>query len=246
MARKKKINNYFDSETKKSFVKLIKSNSLTEMNRIYEKDLYKPLDEMIKINIHAHGFYHTGFEIDSLIQELHLFLVSKFRSFEYDEIDGFSKFDPEVGNAFSYCNRMIKNFLIQLQQKNQAKQKKLGFDSIDDDENFYIETFFEEEKNFEISEFFEEYITYMENHLELVFDLEDDYRIAYILLELLKDKRNNFANKKTLLSYMKSIISEKSYKINKVINTFRSLYFVLKKKYYEKLELEQEKIENEE
>lgn len=231
-------NNYFTKDTKQSLVTFIKTDSLEKTNYIYQAELYYPLDEMIRINIHKHKFYDTGFEIDSLVQEVHMFLLTKFRSFEYTEEDGFSMFDPNEGDAFSYCNRMIKNFLIQLQQLNQRRKNRLGFESIDEDENYYIETYFEEEPYFELDEYLVQYLEYMEQNIPEIFDKDDEQKIAHILLEFIQDPRNNFSNKKTLMAYFKNILNEKNYKLNKVLNIFKDKYFEMKEEYSDKLELE--------
>ena len=133
---------YFTKDTEKSLVKFIKTKNIELKNNIYTKELYYEFDEMIKININVHKFNQTGLDFESLVQELHLHLTEKLRDFKWDEELGFDKFDPEKGEAFSYCNRMIKNYLIQLQEKNQRKISKLGIESIYDDKNWYIETFF--------------------------------------------------------------------------------------------------------
>jgi hypothetical protein len=236
---KKKKNNYFPEETKKAVVEFIKAETIDEKNYIYEQKLYKPLDEMIKININTHGFFQTGFEVQSLVQQVHMFVIEQLRAMDFIEGEGFTKFDPDEGDAFSYCNRMIKNYMVQLQQQNQRRQQKLGMESIDEDENYYIETYYEEDPHFKLDEYFVEYIEYMGENIDIYFEKEDEKKIAHVFMEIIKDPRNNFSNKKTLMIYFKNIMNEKNYKLNKVLNTFKDMYYELIDEYSEKLELEE-------
>jgi len=224
---------YFTKETENSLITFIKTDDLDEKNLIYTSELYIELDEMIRININVHKFFQTGFEIDSLVQEVHLHLIEKFRIFSWNEETGFDKFDPEKGGAYSYCNRMIKNFLIQLQEKNQRKRDRLGFTSIDDDENYYKETYHEVVSDFDNKEIIETLIRTVKKNRNTLFSKEDDKIICDNIILILEDERININNKKSFINIYKNIQKVKGYKINKVLNIIKTVYLKVKRNYIE-------------
>jgi hypothetical protein len=223
---------YFTKETGNYLTKYIKCKNPIEKSKIYEKHLYKELDEMIKININVHKFFQTGHELDSLVQELHLHLIEKFNSFNYDEKTGYDKFDPEKGDAFSYCNRMIKNFLIQLQDKRQKLIKRVGLVSLDDEEhNYYMDSLFEEIPDFNVKEFLRFFIKEIQNNMDTLFHKEDEKIICNNIIIILEDSRNNFNNKKMFITMYRNIQKERTYKINKVLSILKEFYLTQKYKY---------------
>lgn len=218
-------NVYFTKDVENQIIKY-KYEDITKLERdkIYQDIIYPVFTEMILIMIHRFKFYQTGMDTETLTQVVNVHMYHQLNS---------CNFDPDNGKAYSYFSRMAKNKLIQLQDKNQRLYKKYGFESLNDDENFYENILYEEEEKIDIKQFLNNFIKYLEDNVEKMFEKNDEISIAYNIINIMKEDKLVIENKKILYYMIKEQGDNRNYKINKVINTFKSHYERLKNIYLE-------------
>jgi hypothetical protein len=192
--------------------------------KLYNEFIYPVFNEMTSIMINTFNFHYTGEDRDFLIAETQAHLYESLNRKMYKK---------ENGDAFSYFSVAIKRFLIQKQKKNQDKIQKYGLESIDSDESYYIETYYEELTDFDTNEFIKLFSKWLENNILLVVEneKEDELLIAECILTIIKDERIVINNRKILYQIIKQATLKENYKISKVLNTMKK-YFIFLKHYY--------------
>lgn len=184
---------------------------------------------MIKILIHDGDFYYTGEDFESLVAEVEVHVWGVLNE---------SNFDPELGRAYSYFTRTIINYLIQKQDSHQKMIDKYGLDSIDDDENYYIETYFEDEEEFDINRVKTEFSHWMEENIDDLFEFDDEIEIAHAILNILKADETGIEKKRHFFFAIEQQTRNKNnYKINKVLNVLKTYYFKMKDIYAKNLSI---------
>lgn len=134
--------------------------------------------------------------------------------------------DPSKGKAFSYFNRIAKNFLIQLNDKSYKKRcihKQI--ESIDSERNVASEYYGDSERDNK-KEFLDEYIIFLEENLGTFFNNKRDISIADSVLVLMKERHmiENY-NKKALYILIRERcrLSDKNTQyITSVLNTIKA------------------------
>lgn len=214
---------YFTKDTERKIVEY-KYGKIPKFkqDKIYKEHIYPVFTEMIKIMIHRYKFYHTGYDYETLIQEINVHMYHQLNTCNYN---------PENGAAYSYFSRMAKNKLIQMQDKNQKIHKKYGFESINNDDNYYENILHEEEEVFNSSDFLKKFLKFIHLNFDKIFFKEDEISIAKNILNIMEDDRLVIKNKKILYYMIKEQEYNKNYKINKVINTMKFHYERLKDEY---------------
>lgn len=202
--------------------------------RLYNEIIYPVFDEMTRIMINTFGYHYTGEDED--------FLIAETQAHIYESLNR-KMYKKQNGDAFSYFSVAIKRFLIQKQKKNQDKIQKWGLDSIDSDESYYIETYYEEEQEFKTEDFLNLFTQWFENNIHLVVEneKEDEMMIAECVLTIMKDERIVINNRKMLYLSIKQATLKENYKISKVLNTMKKYFNYLKHLYIEKGHFDVEK-----
>lgn len=218
---------YFTKEHQKAIIDFLDERiPISKRNLIYRDMLYPTFEEMIKIIINTFDFKHTGEDEEFLIVETQNHIYEALMK---------SMFDESKGSAYTYFSRVIKNFLIQKQKKFQDNQRKYGLKSINDDESYYIENYYDESDDFDIVEFYNVFMKWFNRHY-LVFvekDKEDERLIIETIKMMLSDDSSVINNKKLFIFKLKEITKKEHYKINKVLNKLRDKYFKIKSIYSE-------------
>ena len=125
MARKKAKANYFTSETEDFINKYNEATDQEYRNRSFTNNIYYPFYKLAENIIHTFKFYYTDVDrIEDLKHEVVSMLLE-------EKID---KFDKNNGaKAYSYFGTIVKRWLINYNNKNYKKLKKIGtFNEMED------------------------------------------------------------------------------------------------------------------
>jgi hypothetical protein len=141
--------------------------------------------------------------------------------------------NKDKGKAFSYFTVVVKNKLIQINNKNYDRYKEEI--RIDDDNNHFdlpMERNFQEE--LETDQFFGQMIKHWEDNMSNMFSKKRDIKIADALIELFKKrKRIETFNKKALYVMIRERSGvERTQHITKVVKKFKEQYYKMAKNYY--------------
>jgi len=189
MARKRAKANYFTKETEEYIVKYNNSTDQDYRNKIFTEHIYLPFYKLSENIIHTFKFYYT--DVDK-IEDLKHELVSVLLE------EKIMKFDPTNGaKAYSYFGTIVKRWLINYNNKNYKKLKKIG--------NFQdIEESYEEDLNLDrpssktLSNFIDEWVEHIYDNLDEMFIKPEDKRIADAVLTIFKKRHDLDMFKKIL------------------------------------------------
>ena len=142
------------------------------------------------------------------------------------------KFDPTNGaKAYSYFGTIVKRWLINYNNKNYKKLKKIG--------NFQdIEESYEENLNLDkpssktLSNFIDEWVEHIYENLDEMFIKAEDKRIADPVLTIFKKRHDlDMFKKKALYIYIREMTDCDTPKLTKVVTVLKEDF----KKNYQKL-----------
>ena len=220
MARKRAKANYFTKETEEYIVKYNNSTDQEYRNKIFTEHIYLPFYKLSENIIHTFKFYYT--DVDK-IEDLKHELVSVLLE------EKIMKFDPTNGaKAYSYFGTIVKRWLINYNNKNYKKLKKIG--------NFQdIEESYEENLNLDkpssktLSNFIDEWVEHIYENLDEMFLKSEDKRIADAVLTIFKKRHDlDMFKKKALYIYIREMTNCDTPNLTRVINvlkqTFRKKY----------------------
>lgn len=221
---------YWTDETNHYIDKFIQDKELKDykLQQIYQEHLYPVLDKMIRIIIHRHNFYETGYSTKDLVNQVHskVFTVMQ-KSREHDD----KYYDPSRSSSFHYFSRIIKNYLVNLQKDHQQREKDIlsdtdGLDQLDNDVD-----------DFDANYLFEKYIQYLEEYYMDIFVDGEDRTIIEAFIKVLKHKDEQI----TALKGLSKIVHDhcnggideeefypRYYKVKTIAN---KIYWRLKKRY---------------
>lgn len=209
---------YFTQEHQQAVLDFI-DEKIPESTRfkIYNEILYPAFEEMIKIMINTFDFRYTGFDEEFLIIEVHNHIYEALNK---------AQFNDDRGSAYTYFSRVIKNFLIQKQKKNQDLLRKYGMYSVNDDENYYQETLYYNEDEFDFRKFYSDFVLWLDKykHEFIEKDKEDEKKIIENILRIMKEDDIIINNKKIFLIIIRQLTNQENYKINKIINKIKERY----------------------
>ena len=232
---------YFTKETHDKICEYVHNNlSEFERKKIYEKYIYPAFDELIKIQINTFNFYYTGVPQEALVQEVN---VRMYEVLEESRMEDDKYYDESYGSSYSYFSRVAKNYMIQKQTRHQKNKKKYGMESINDDEAYFVETYYEEPTDIDLSEFIEYLNLWLENNIDIIFDKKEDKQVAWSILEILQNDNIEINNKKLFYYMIKDQFGDDDYRINKVLNIFKEYYDAIKNEYLETFYVNTKKIE---
>jgi len=221
MARKRSKANYFTKETEEAINRYNSSDDPELRAQIFTDEIYYPFYKLAENIIHTFKFYYT--DVDNLEDLKHEIVTVLLE----EKID---KFDPTNGaKAFSYFGTIVKRWLINYNNKNYKQLKKRGtFEEFDDYKVSIPEL--EESNAIPLGTFIDEYVEYMYDELEVLFDKPAEQQIADAVLTIFKTRHDlDIFKKKALYIYIREMTDCKTPHLTKVIK-------VLKQEFYEMYE----------
>jgi len=224
--RRKKSKNYFTKETEEFIVRYNNSNDVNYRNRIFTEHIYYPFYKLAENIIHTFKFYYL--DTDS-VEDLKHEVVSML----YEE--KIMKFDPTNGaKAYSYFGTIVKRWLINYNNKNFKKLKKVG--SFED-----IEESYEDDRNIKsnsqitLSTFIDLWTDYVLEDLDEMFQKTRELQIADAVITVFKTRNDlEIFKKKALYIYIREITDCETPHLTKVIKKLKSHFYELYYEYYNK------------
>ena len=224
MARKKSKANYFTAETEEYIVKYNESEDNAYRNSIFTEHIYYPFYKLAENIIHTFKFYYT--DVDK-IEDLKHEIVSMLLE------EKIMKFDPTNGaKAYSYFGTIVKRWLINYNNKNYKKLKKIGtFDEMYDG----YETKFDvdEEHSITLGQFLDLYVGEMYDILEELFPKDSERKIADAILTIFRTRQDlDIFKKKALYIYIREMTDCETPHLTKVVNKLKEEFYLIYNEYY--------------
>ncbi len=215
MPRKKSKRLYFTEDTELAIVEYLASEDQSERNKIYNSRIHYSFYKLAENLIHTFKFYYTEVEdLEDLKHEVVTFLLEKLHYFKVGK-----------GKAFSYFSIVGKNYLILYNNKNYAK-KKAKVDLLEaDTDNGVLNTMENKERLKEKVEFLDLFIDKVDRKLHVIFNKQDDLKVADAVLTLFKKRESlEIFNKKALYIYIREITGFDTPAITKVTKVLKKYY----------------------
>lgn len=225
MARKKSKANYFTSETEDFINKYNESTDQQYRNHIFTEHIYFPFYKLAENIIHTFKFYYTDVDrIEDLKHEVVSMLLE-------EKID---KFDKNNGaKAYSYFGTIVKRWLINYNNKNYKKLKKIGtFNEMEDgyDTDYRVD----DENAISLGKFLDMYVEEMYEELDILFTKDSEKTIADAILTIFKTRQDlDIFKKKALYIYIREMTDCETPHLTKVVNKLKVEFYKLYEKYNE-------------
>jgi len=187
---------------------------IRKKNKIYERFINYPFYKLAEFVYNTKRYGYIPLSPEDIKHELIAYMIDRIHMYK-----------PDKGAAFSYFNRMVKNWLIAENQKAYA-MVKVTTDVVKMDTSRNI---LAEESQLDIltdqQEFFDLFIDYADLHLSTLFNSRRDIMIADSLLEVFRHRKNieNFNKKAIYLLVRERSRCEQQY-VTKVVNILKELY----------------------
>jgi hypothetical protein len=223
MPRKKSKANYFTKETEEYINKYNASEDINYRNDIFTKHIYYPFYKLAENIIHTFKFYYT--DVDK-IEDLKHEIVSMLLE------EKIMKFDKDNGaKAYSYFGTIVKRWLINYNNKNYKKLKKIG--SFDDMEDSYETPYIKNElHSISLSQFLDMYIEHSYDCLDEVFIKDSEKKIADAILTIFKTRQDlDIFKKKALYIYIREMTDCETPHLTKVVNKLKEQFYAMYDKY---------------
>jgi hypothetical protein len=214
--RKRKNKKYFTDITEMA---ICAYNSLDEddqrkKDKIYNRFIHYPFYKLAEIVYNTGNYQYIDLPVEDIKYELIAHMVQKLFMYK-----------PGKGKAFSYFNRMVKNELIQRNQKAYDKVK-VTTDVIEMDRSRNIEN---EESHKDLvtdqQEFMEMFIDYVDNNLGTLFNNRRDISIADSMMEIFRNRKLiETYNKKALYILVRERSRCDQQYVTKVVNQLKKLW----------------------
>lgn len=216
---------YFGDRQEQAVLNYLTCLDPTEKEKIFKHELKKPLDKMIESIIRRYKLYVKNYTFEDLHSDTFSFLMTKV-----------DKFNPEANKrAYSYFGTIIKNYLLGriLKQDKEMKQNLSYEDmymSIEENEK-YSYCIDKPEGSYE--EFINEISTKIEEKIKNFNLNENEVKVAYALIDILKNWETIFMNdvgssdkfnKNRILSHIRdyTLLSTKDIRIS--MKKFKEIY----------------------
>lgn len=222
MARKKSSNNYFTKETENYIVRYNTSENQDYRNDIFTKHIYYPFYKLAENIIHTFKFYYT--DVDQ-IEDLKHEVVSMLLE------EKIMKFDSTHGaKAYSYFGTIVKRWLINYNNKNYKKLKKIG--SFDDIEESYEKQKVTDLNGLTLKQFLDIWVTKTDNELDTLFPKPSEKRIADAILTVFKRRYDlDIFKKKALYIYVREMTDCETPHLTKVVSKLKTDFYTLYEDY---------------
>ena len=225
MPRKRSKANYFTKETEEYINEYNASTDVEFRNKIFTEHIYFPFYKLAENIIHTFKFYYT--DVDK-IEDLKHEIVSMLLE------EKIMKFDKNNGaKAYSYFGTIVKRWLINYNNKNYKKLKKIG--TFDDMEDSYESPIIKEEDNsISLSTFLDMYVEQAYIELNDNFPKDSERKIADAILTIFKTRQDlDIFKKKALYIYIREMTDCETPHLTKVVNKLKEHFYVLYDKYNE-------------
>tara|TARA_Y100001972_G_scaffold117401_1_gene156365 strand:+ start:989 stop:1693 length:705 start_codon:yes stop_codon:yes gene_type:complete len=225
MPRKRSKANYFTKETEEYINEYNASTDVEFRNKIFTEHIYFPFYKLAENIIHTFKFYYT--DVDK-IEDLKHEIVSMLLE------EKIMKFDKNNGaKAYSYFGTIVKRWLINYNNKNYKKLKKIG--TFDDMEDSYESPIIKEEDNsISLSTFLDMYVEQAYLELNDNFPKDSERKIADAILTIFKTRQDlDIFKKKALYIYIREMTDCETPHLTKVVNKLKEHFYVLYDKYNE-------------
>tara|TARA_R110002153_G_scaffold76777_1_gene197710 strand:+ start:325 stop:1020 length:696 start_codon:yes stop_codon:yes gene_type:complete len=225
MARKKSSNNYFTKETENYIVKYNISENQEYRNDIFTKHIYYPFYKLAENIIHTFKFYYT--DVDQ-IEDLKHQVVSMLLE------EKIMKFDATHGaKAYSYFGTIVKRWLINYNNKNYKKLKRIG--SFDDIEESYEKQKVSDLNGLTLKQFLDIWVAKTDNELDTLFPKPSEKRIADAILTVFKRRYDlDIFKKKALYIYVREMTDCETPHLTKVVSKLKIDFYTLYEDYSSK------------
>ena len=223
MPRKRSKANYFTKETEEYINRYNASEDIDYRNSIFTEHIYYPFYKLAENIIHTFKFYYT--DVDK-IEDLKHEIVSMLLE------EKIMKFDKDNGaKAYSYFGTIVKRWLINYNNKNYKKLKKIG--SFDDMEDSYETPYIKNEQHsISLSQFLDMYIEYSYDCLDEVFTKDSEKKIADAILTIFKTRQDlDIFKKKALYIYIREMTDCETPHLTKVVNKLKEQFYIMYDKY---------------
>lgn len=223
MPRKKSKANYFTAETEQYINKYNNSSDIEYRNKIFTEHIYYPFYKLAENIIHTFKFYYT--DVDK-IEDLKHEIVSMLLE------EKIMKFDANNGaKAYSYFGTIVKRWLINYNNKNYKKLKRVG--DFKDVEDSYEHTQYREQTGvITLSQFLDIYVEEMYEILDELFQKDSELKIADAILTIFKTRQDlDIFKKKALYIYIREMTDCDTPHLTKVVNRLKTEFYTLYNKY---------------
>jgi len=229
--RRKKSKNYFTSETEQYIVKYNNSTDIEYRNKIFTEHIYYPFYKLAENIIHTFKFYYTDTDT---IEDLKYEIITMLHESKMN------KFDPSVGaKAYSYFGTIVKRWLINYNNKNYKKLKRIG--SFDDLEESYDADEMQEPTSADqitLSQFIDLWVEDVYYGLDQMFTKDRDKQIADAILVVFKTRRDlEIFKKKALYIYIREMTDCETPHLTKVISALKANFYEKYSEYTETREV---------
>ena len=221
MGRKRKRKLYFTEDTERAIIEYNKSDSYSERNAIYNKEIHPAFEKLAENMIHTFKFYYFDVPSEDVKHEVVSFLYMNMH-----------KFTEGKGKAFSYFSIVAKNYLILHNNNNYKRMKQHDSEEVTDYKRDPITEMRNGEWGSMQVEYLETLAEYWRNNLTTVFKRKKDLDVANSVIELI-DMRHNIENfnKKALYILIREMTGSNTQHITRVINVMKKHHFNLHKKF---------------
>jgi hypothetical protein len=143
------------------------------------------------------------------------------------------KFDKNNGaKAYSYFGTIVKRWLINYNNKNYKKLKKIGSFTEAEDDSYNDPSNFDNENTITLSYFLDLYVQEMYDKLDTVFTKESEMKIADAILTIFQKRRDlDIFKKKALYIYIREMTDCETPHLTKVVNKLKDEFYVMYDKY---------------
>jgi hypothetical protein len=221
--RKRKTKPYFTMITQTAICAYNKlgDDEKRRKDRIYNRFIHYPLYKLAEIVYNSGNYGYIDLPVEDIKCEMIAHMTEKLFMYQ-----------PGKGKAFSYFNRMVKNELIQRNQKAYKKVKiTTDVSEMDSTRNILAE---ETQKDIlsDHIEFIDIFIEYVDTRLGTLFNNRRDIMIADSFLELFRNRAliENY-NKKALYVLVRERSRCDQPFVTKVVNTLKKLHADLFKEF---------------
>ena len=220
MPRKRSKANYFTAETEEFINKYNESTDISYRNKVFTDHIYYPFYKLAENIIHTFKFYYT--DVDK-IEDLKHEIVSMLLE------EKIMKFDKNNGaKAYSYFGTIVKRWLINYNNKNYKKLKKIGSFTEAEDDTYNDASSFDNEHTITLSQFLDFYVQEMYDQLEEIFTKESEMKIADAILTIFSKRRDlDIFKKKALYIYIREMTDCETPHLTKVVNKLKDEFYKL-------------------
>lgn len=226
--KKAKSNNYFTEETELNIVLYNNTEDSIQRNKIFTDHIYSPFYKLAESIIHRYKFYYTE---DDNLEDLKHEVVTMLLE---EKIAGF---DPTKGfKAYSYFGTITKRWLIHYNDRNFKRSKRL--DNIDgyeiESDEFDHHNSVAAESKVALSYVFEEFIDSCYSKMDLLFEKEQERKVADAVLTVFKNRNDlNIFKKKAIYIYIREITGIDTVYLTSVISVLKKEFYIIYQGYIE-------------